>query len=122
MPGAACATGGNAGGVTGVGGTRVAPGDPVAGAAAGAVTDCGPTRLRTCASDGLGSDSNPAIAAKPAAAALRQTPLNTPLPIRFFSVAIAAISSRANTQRPAAAFTICSVGRGAVDRLYKIPK
>jgi hypothetical protein len=115
MAGAACATGdvpggavgGAAGiGATGAGATIVAPGDPVTpvmGPAAGAdVTDWGATRLCTCAGDDLGNKSG-IIAARFAAISPRHKPPNfrplsccpTTCPVMgFFSVAIAAISSR----------------------------
>jgi len=93
--GAACATGGTAGGWAegaGMGATMVAPGDPIPGAGAGAVVDWGPTRLCTCAAAALGSMEKPTPATetairtanRSAATALRQKPLNTRPPIRIF--------------------------------------
>src|SRR5947209_18668195 len=92
MAGAACATGdvpsGAAGigatgaGATGAGARIVAPGDPghpVTGPAAGAVTDCGATRLCTCAGADAGS-KNSTIAARLAAINPRQNPLNNRRP------------------------------------------
>src|SRR5262249_1455151 len=93
--------------VCGLGAMMVAPGDPVpgAGAVADPVADCGATRPCPCAcAEAVGKTSASAarlaariagtIAGTIAGLASRRRLLETHPPIGFFSVAIAAISSR----------------------------